>query len=299
MDRGVFFHYNSIVDGEAIIRSHAVADVAPTSGYFTNYLGVMIDPRAYPPILNGLVGTVEAIPIPANWHADIAEWAAALHAVDLAGDQFTIVELGCAWGCWLCNCGVAARNSGRQVRLIGVEGDSAFADLARQQMAVNGFTAEQYRIHNGIAGPVAGQALFPVQADGETAFGGTPVFGASEDIIDQAVMTGTHRLLEVFDIASLAVDVPRIDLLHIDIQGGEAAFIESCIEGISTHVAFILVGTHSRQIEGSIFQTLLQAGFVLEIERPALLSLHSGTPVVTVDGVQGWRNQRFPISVRS
>jgi hypothetical protein len=40
---------------------------------------------------------VEPIPIPANWHADIAEWAAALRAVDLARGSFTMAELGCGW----------------------------------------------------------------------------------------------------------------------------------------------------------------------------------------------------------
>jgi hypothetical protein len=40
---------------------------------------------------------VEGIPIPANWHADIAEWAAALRAVELAEETFTVVELGCGW----------------------------------------------------------------------------------------------------------------------------------------------------------------------------------------------------------
>ena len=52
----------------------------------------------------------------------------------------------------------------------------------------------------------------------------------------------------------------------------------------------MVIGTHSRQIEGRLFDALLGAGWRLEIERPAMINLESGTPVVRVDGVQGWRN---------
>ncbi len=56
-----------------------------------------------------------------------------------------------------------------------------------------------------------------------------------------------------------------------------------------------MVGTHSREIEGNIFHLLLSNNFALEIERPAILDLSSGQPVVVVDGVQGWRNRNlFP-----
>ena len=52
----------------------------PHPDYVTNFLGVKISPRYFPGILDGKAGTVEPIPIPANWHADIAEWAGALRA---------------------------------------------------------------------------------------------------------------------------------------------------------------------------------------------------------------------------
>ena len=63
-------------------------------------------------ILDGRAGEVEDMPIPANWHADIAEWAAALRAVELARGTFSMAELGCGWGCWMNNTGVAARAAG-------------------------------------------------------------------------------------------------------------------------------------------------------------------------------------------
>jgi hypothetical protein len=84
----------------------------------------------------------------------------------------------------------------------------------------------------------------------------------------------------------------KIDLLHVDIQGGEARLITQSIAFLSDRVAYLLIGTHSRQIEGILFDCLLKAGWVLEIERPALLNLER-EPSVTVDGVQAWRNPRL------
>jgi hypothetical protein len=85
----------------------------------------------------------------------------------------------------------------------------------------------------------------------------------------------------------------RIDLLHIDIQGGEADFIASCLAVMDSKVGYLVVGTHSRQIEGRIMDTLFGAKWKLEIERPAIVSRSGASPVVTVDGVQGWRNPRL------
>jgi hypothetical protein len=54
----------------------------------------------------------------------------------------------------------------------------------------------------------------------------------------------------------------------------------------------MVIGTHSRQIEGRLLETLLQAGWQLEMERPALLGV-ALMPSVHVDGVQGWRNLKL------
>lgn len=82
---------------------------------------------------------------------------------------------------------------------------------------------------------------------------------------------------------------PKIDLLQMDIQGGEADLIEGCLDLVTRKVGYLVIGTHSREIEGLLFGQLIQAGWRLEIERPALLDL-VGIPKAWVDGVQGWRN---------
>ena len=106
---------------------------------------------------------MEGVPIPANWHADIAEWAAALRAVDLANNTFRMAELGCGWGCWMNNAGVAARNAGLETHVIGVEGDEGHVRFAEEACTANGFRPDQFTIWRGIAAPSDGVALFPKQ----------------------------------------------------------------------------------------------------------------------------------------
>ena len=151
-----FFHYNAAFDPQEVMRRHAAPDLRPSAGYLTNYLGVRIDPKFFPTILQGRADEVEPIPIPANWHADIAEWGAALRAVDLARGVFTVIELGCGWGCWMNNTGVAARRAGLDVRLIGVEGDEAHLGFAREASVANGFAPGQVTLRRGIAAPAGG-----------------------------------------------------------------------------------------------------------------------------------------------
>jgi hypothetical protein len=285
-----FFHYNTIFDPQAIIRRHAVPGLIPRVGYLTNYLGVIIDPKFVPTILTQRAGEVEAIPIPANWHADIAEWGAALRAVELASGSFTMIELGCGWGCWMNNTGVAARRRNLDVRLIGVEGDEGHVAFAREACTINGFDKPEVSLYHGIAAAEDGTALFPRQERAGVAWGLEPIFGASGARRDEAIRSGNYDVLPMIKLADLAEPLGRIDLLHMDIQGGETDLITSCLSVLRKKFAYLVIGTHSRQIEGHLFDTLLKAGWRLEIERPAILSINAEGPTVVVDGVQGWRN---------
>jgi hypothetical protein len=223
----------------------------------------------------------------------MAEWAAALRSVELARDRFTIIELGCGWGCWLNNMGVAARRAGLDVRLIGVEGDEGHIGFAREACAVNGFTPDQLTLRRGIAAATGGIALFPRQNQAGVAWGLEPVFGASQAEQAAALAAGSHDALPMIPLSELIGPHSRIDLLHIDIQGGEADLIAGCLPILAARVAYMFIGTHSRQIEGKIMEMLLAEGWLMEIERPAIFDIIDGKPMTVADGAQGWRNPRL------
>jgi hypothetical protein len=290
--RSPFFHYNSSFDPIEVINRHAAPGLQPHPRYLTNFLGVLIDPKFFPTFLNARSGRIDIVPIPANWHADMSEWGAALRAVDLARNRFTIVELGCGWGCWMNNTGVAARRLGLDVRLIGVEGDQGHIAFAREACAINGFDESAVTLLHGIAAAHSGVALFPRQDIPGIHWGLEPIFNAGSNARLNAVQSGKYHELPMVSLPEIIAGQSRVDLLHVDIQGSEADLIGSCLPTLIEKVAYLVIGTHSRQIEGRLFDTLLQAGWRLEIERPAILSL-GNAPAVTVDGVQGWRNPRL------
>ena len=179
------------------------------------------------------------------------------------------------------------------MRLIGVEGDHGHIGFAEATLAENGFAPQQWTLHYGVAAPAPGIALFPRQAQAGSTWGLEPVFGATDAQRQEALASGTFDELPMVAMADLVAPCPRVDLLHIDIQGGEADLVAGSIEALCEKVAFMVIGTHSRQIEGALFATLLARGWALEIERPAIFHRLDGDPVEYVDGVQGWRNLRL------
>jgi len=290
-----FWHYHARFDAAHTVQRYADATPTPQprEGLVVNFLDVAVDPVIHPPSLSAMAGTVEPAPMPNNWHADLAEWGGALRAVDLSGQKFTMIELGCGWGCWMNNMGVAAKRTGRAVHVIGIEGDKGHLKFAEQALARNGFDRSEWTLVSGIAAGQAGTALFPIQDHAGASWGLEPVFGASEEQTREAVDSGKFEALPMVPLSEVARDHDRIDLLHIDIQGGEVNVIRDCLEVMNEKVAYVLVGTHSRQIEGRLFEIMLAGGWQLDMERAAFITVTGPEPVVVVDGVQGWVNPRF------
>lgn len=286
-----FYHFDMMYDAFELVRRHAKPDPAPHPDCLTNFIGVHMPTSIFPPALAGREGEVEGVPIPSNWHADVAEFASALRAVDTAGDTFRMLELGCGWGCWMNITGAAARNTGRDVHVVGIEGDEGHVASARETLVLNGFDEATSRVVHGIAGPRTGYALFPRHERAGDEWGRKPVFDATA--ADMKRLAKTHTKLDVHTLASLG-DGKTFDLLHIDIQGGEFDFVESCLHDIEAKVRFMVIGTHSRTIEGQLMDLLLEREWVLEIDRPAIYSRNAkGESVLHIDGVHSWRNPRF------
>lgn len=283
------YHYNCEFDAVNVIARFWNREAVPHPDLATNFLGTRIPPKVHPPKLNALRGRVEPPPNPGNWHADIAEWAAALRAVNQSTDTFRIIELGCGWGCWLTNTGVAARAIGRRVDLIGVEGNHLHLVNAEQTLRLNDFGPEAFTLFHGIAAPREGKALFPSPDAEKTIWNGEAVFYPDAATLKRAEADPAVQVLDCYPLARLS-DGKRVDLLHIDIQGAETDYVAGNMHDIDKLVARVLIGTHSRSIEGHLMDMFLAAGWRLEMERPALIPLKAGKPHTTIDGVQMWAN---------
>jgi hypothetical protein len=286
-----FFHYTASFDVRQTIERHVYDARTPMSDHLVNFLGVAID-TSFIPHLAFRGGELEAVPIPCNCHADMAEWAAALRAVELAAHTFCMVELGCGWGCWMNNTGVVAKRKGLKTHVIGIEGDDLHIGFARRALATNGILPSEYTLLRGIASARSGTALFPKQDTAGTKWGQEPIFNATKKQIDDAVASGTFDVLPIVSLTQAAAGREIVDLLHLDIQGGEADLIRDDLMLLTQRVAYLVIGTHSREIEGRLISDLTSAGWILEIERPAIMNLSPQGFETIVDGLQGWRNPK-------
>ncbi|GJE04693.1 class I SAM-dependent methyltransferase [Methylobacterium isbiliense] len=282
---GAFTNAASSFDLYDIIKKYELRSRTPSPGYLVNFMGVKY-PIEVAPGLKKFDGAVGPIPIPDYLHADMAEWAAVLRAVELASGTFRMAELGCGWGCWMNNAGVAAKRRALRVHAIGVEADEGHLSFARRSLAANGFDPSEYTLHHGVAAAAPGIAWFPKQDFAGSDWGLTPVFGAQPSNPER------FHSYPMVPFAQMVGD-ETLDLLHIDIQGGEYDLISSCCEILNERVAYLVVGTHSRTIEGAIMDTLLTAGWKLEVERAAIFDLTNARADLVVDGLQGWRNPRL------
>jgi Methyltransferase FkbM domain len=287
-----YWHFASDFDAVGTIKKYAKTDIQPSPNHTTNFLGVKIRPAFLPEILGEKIGTVEAAPMPNNWHADIAEWASCLRAVELSGDRFSMLELGCGWGCWMSILGVTAKKAGKKIKLYGIEADDGHLDFARLAFVDNEIQDNEFELSYGIAGKSSSIAMFPIIKSGVN-WGGEAIFNPTNTQLIKA-MTGAYKRIPVIDITKLLINEDKLDLLHVDIQGAELDLLQEIFELLCKKVSCVLIGTHSKQIEGGLFTLFMKDNrWKLEMERPAIFKIINGHPQLTVDGVQAWRNAKL------
>lgn len=283
----VLFHYAAGFDAEALLDAFEDVCRAPANDLITNFLGVRYDPDVFPSLLGRLRGAVEGRPEPGTWHADIAEWAGCLLTVQRADQRYSIVEVGCGWGCWLNNMGYVASKRGLDIKLVGIEGDASHLESARRVLAYNGLRDKAVKLVHGVAAPRSGYALFPRSTPGEN-WGAEPIFYPSENQIE--TLNGTsHDLIRCYTLEELSDGQP-VDLLHIDIQGAEFDFVRENWDHINQLVKHVFVGTHSRVLDGKLAELFLEGEWRIEIERPTVHVVEDGFFSTRIDGAQLWRN---------
>ncbi len=202
-----------------------------------------------------------------------------------------MAELGCGWGCWMNNTGVAARTAGLDVHLIGVEGDEGHFAFAREACATTGSRRTQVTLsprHRG--GALGDGALSTPGAAGEQ-WGLEPVFGATEDERAVAVASGEFDELPTISLRRLtrrAREARPAARGHPGRRGRPGRVVPSgARRGAWPTSSSVRTHARSRDV---CSRSLLGGNWRLEIERPAIVALGAAGPTTTVDGVHGWRN---------
>jgi FkbM family methyltransferase len=228
------------------------------------------------------------LPVPDDgFHAEAIEYIALIDALRRApADRFNAVEIGAAWGPWLSMGGVVARRAGKQrIGLVGVEADPDRFRQLQRQMAAN--QLQDCRLIQGAAGAKPGTLWFPKLAITDLGAAAAAEQRA-EDYRGAAIESHEVR---AYTLEEILADVDFVDFLHVDIQGGEYELLAANAGMLRDRVAAMLIGTHSRVIEGQLI-ALLDADWALHREKPCRVDWSAAAPELSGrtinDGCQYW-----------
>ena len=162
----------------------------------------------------------------------------------------------------------------------------------RQHFLDNGLDPDAHRIIHGVVGVTDGEARFPKLSHPHDHYGASAAF-EGEETVDAPGYAGWETL-RCLSLKSILADWKRVDLLHVDIQGAEGEILTATIDRLNKSVRRVVVGTHSRTIEGDLLDVFSGNGWILESEAACgFRQAENGACFLTVDGEQVWRNPRF------
>jgi FkbM family methyltransferase len=286
----------------AVFDQFSCATPKPAAGFVTDFHGSRARISSLWDGVQHLDGLVMPKPIPGDYHAETAEWLGLLKAVLAAKGQFVAMELGAGIGPWLAAGAVAARLRGiSDIRLLGVEADPVRFGLLQQNLQDNDINPEEHVLICGAVGVVSGKAKWPRVPDPRNNAGVRPIRQSPDqeeglELQDLRYMEGfADDLMEVDIIAfeELLRDQPLWDLVHIDVQGTEVELCSACLALMSQRIRYLVVGAHSRKLDGDLIALMFAPGWVLEHEKPTRFVFSRSASLermTTADGIQVWRN---------
>lgn len=233
----------------------------------------------------------------------VLDWSPLIDAVAKADECFVMVALGAGWGRWLTAGAAAAKQTGRDYRLVGVEAEPTHYEWLQLHMKDNDIDPDRATLLRAAASPRNGACWF-YTGEPDSWYGQSIVAEALlASAPDDAPIGATHEMngyrlerTRCIDLATLAADLEIIDYVHMDIQGTEADFLEAYPDVLQRQVRMVNVGTHSHDIERRLRRLFGGLGWQKLYDVPrkgeAWVRLGQAEPVRVQfgDGVQVWRN---------
>jgi FkbM family methyltransferase len=264
----------------------------PTPGFITDFLGVKTD-VAFVKGIEVLGGTVQGYPLPrGNFHGDLTEWTGTLQSVLAAKERFVAVELGAGWAPWLVICARACAIRGiDDVSLIGLEGSSGHAAMMRRHFQTNGIRPEKHQLLHAAVGAIDGVAEFPIASDPAADWGQAAIVGQHGGYDYRGHSITATESVPLLSIKTILADEALVDLVHIDVQGAEVDILRPALSILNAKVKCLIIGTHSRAIEGELVELLGAGGWKLWRDHSCHLTQFDERIICTVDGCQVWHNR--------
>ncbi len=289
-------------DDVRLVQEFCVSNRRPEPGFIVDFLGV----RTRVTSLAGpqrLCEGVLDIPVPGDYHAEAIEYIGLLKSVVRAREQFVALELGAGWGPWLVAGAKAARRRGLDpIRLYGVEADPQHYEFMVRHFVDNDLDPAEQCLMQAAVGLEHGRARWPKIADAANDWGSRParVDAGGTNAQDASYLGALlNEFIEVDVVPAREVLEleHRWDLVHIDVQGWERLICEDARAQLNSRVAYLIVGTHSRKLDGDLVDLFHREGWILEHEKPSRFTFTPGVTLLEsmneADGTQVWRNPRL------
>ena len=241
------------------------------------------------------------LPIAAEMTLD---WVPLLEAVERAAATFTAVALGAGWGRWIVAGAVAAKRSGRDYRIVGVEAEPSHFEWMERHFRDNHIDLQRARAIHAAASTHAGTCWF-MTGDSANWFGQSIVAAESVPGADSVPLWGNAEIdgrrvqrVPCTDLVEVTAGLDQVDYLHLDIQGSEADVLLAHPALLDDRVACINVGTHSEVIERRLRTHFAEHGWRVDLDIPmnGSIRLQVGEGpirhIAVGDGVQLWLNPR-------
>lgn len=264
-------------------------------GFITDLYGIRTRTSNLWPEMAPHDGAFTGIPVPGNFHWEAMEWIAIMRSVLSASDHYAIMELGAGWGPACVSGLVLARLKGIQHRYaLAVEADPHHLRFLKEHLSNNCIEPDQYGIVEGAVGIENGSAEWPDGDHTAVEYGNRPITTAGDHLGRDIPKT---RTVDLYAIDELLTQRPEWDMLHVDIQGLEVDVLGSAMARLNERVARTCIGTHSRKIDGDLYEMFALQGWMLEHEKPTKMTFVAGAKTLevmtSVDGTQVWRNPRL------
>lgn len=281
--------------------------ISASSAYYTDSMGIRVSPE-YCPWIGEFIGSVDDIPpIPSDGYlGEAIEYAAFAIATELSKYRttFNVVELGAGWGPWVSLAAVNAPKLGfDRVNLVAFEADGTRFNSLRKHLIINDVIHSDshdegedgrygWKLLNSAAHWENTKLYWPASSDLLDA-GMAPTSDPTASV-DYRGKTVEHVEIDAIDVVEALSHLDVVDFMHIDIQGGEAELIPNIIDELTKKVSVLMIGTHSRKIEGDFIASLPQKGWKLFRERPCQFYSMADAPTLEgltyLDGAQMWVN---------
>lgn len=205
------------------------------------------------------------------------EWTDLFEAILSAGERFTFVEIGAGYGRWSSQAAAAARPKGKAIRLALAEAEPQHVLWLHEHMADNDVAPADHHVVEAAIGDQRKRTRLsiglPASDDGPKEWFGQSISGWHEGDLHTPAgdyygrpMTecGGFRFIEVDQtlLSDVLEPLDFVDLLDMDIQGGEAAAVGASLEALTAKVRRMHIETHNHEVEVALREQLTGAGWI-------------------------------------